>query len=221
LKLLFSFPVPIVLALLLNEFVNPSYKRTIQTIIYLPHFISWVIIGGILFNLLSVNYGVVNNVLQLAGQEPIFFMASKKWFRPLLVITTIWKNAGWGTIIYLAALSSVNPELYEAAVMDGAGKLRQMWSITLPGIRATIIVMFIIALSRLMNAGFNQVIVLYNSMVMQVGDIIDTYVYRSGMQLGRFSYASVVGLFKGAVGFILILSADLVAKRVFHERGII
>ena len=212
--LLFAFPVPILLALLLNEVQAIGFKRAVQTIMYLPHFVSWVIVGGIIFNFLSYNYGMVNKILSRMGGEKILFMGRPDFFRPLLVLSHIWKESGWSSIIYMAAIAQINPELYEAATIDGARKIQQVRHVTLPGITPTITILFILAVSNILNADFGQVFVLYNPMVYDVGDIIDTYVYRTGLLQLRYSYASAVGLTKSVIGLALILSADRFFKRV-------
>lgn len=216
-KLVFAFPVPILVALLLNELSNIRFKKTVQTIIYLPRFVSWVIIGGILSNFLSINGGVINKLIALLGGEPKIFMQESEYFRTILVVSQIWKETGWGSIIYVAALAGVSPELYEAATIDGAGKLRQAWHISLPTIKPTIIMMFILALANVLNAGFDQVFVLYNDAVMRVGDIIDTFVYRQGLEHAKFSYATAVGLFKSVIGITLILLSDRIFKSMGEE----
>lgn len=219
-KILFGFPLPIILALLLNEMLHMRIKCIVQTIIYLPHFISWVIIGGLVVAFLSPSTGVINHIIVAMGGEPIYFMIEPDYFRSIVVLSDIWKNVGWGTIIYIAAIAGVNPELYEAALMDGAGKWRQAWHITLPGIRPIIVMMFILAISGILSAGFDQIFVLYNALVMDVGDIIDTYVFRTGLQMAEYSYATAVGLFKSLIGFILIIGADRLFKAM-GEKGII
>jgi putative aldouronate transport system permease protein len=219
-KIIFGFPLPIILALLLNEMIHIRIKRIIQTIIYLPHFISWVIIGGLAVAFLSPSTGVINHIIVAMGGEPIYFMLKPEYFRTVVVLSDIWKNVGWGTIIYIAAIAAVNPELYEASVMDGASKWRQAWHITLPGIRPIIVMMFILGISGILNAGFDQIFVLYNPLVMDVGDIIDTYVFRQGLQMAEYSYATAVGLFKSLIGFILIIGADRLFKQI-GEKGII
>lgn len=219
-KILFVFPAPIVLALMLNELISVRFKRIVQTIIYLPHFISWVIISGIIINFLSINGGLVNEILQLFGGKPVQFLAEPQYFRSILVISELWKSVGWGTIIYIAAMAGINSELYEAALVDGAGKWKQTLHVTLPGMMPTIIVMFILALSGILNAGFDQVFVLYNGAVLEVGDILDTYVFRSGIQQASYSFATAVGLFKGIIGLILILLADRLFKKI-GENGIL
>ena len=199
LKLVFGFPAPIIIALLLNEVLHMGFKRVIQTIIYLPRFISWVILAGIMINILSIHGGLVNQIVELFGGTPQSYLMKPDYFRPIVTISHIWKTAGWGSIIYLAALAGINVELYESAVIDGAGKLRQTWHVTLPGIRPAIILLLILSLADIMNAGFDQIFVLYNSLTQEVGDIIDTYVYRQGLQAARYSYATVVGIFKSVI----------------------
>ena len=169
-RLVFGFSTPIIVALLLNEIRNVAFKRVTQTFLYLPHFISWVIVGSIIKQFLAVKFGVFNNIITFMGGDAVPFLLKKEYFRTIIVASAIWKNAGFSSIIYLAALTGVNPELYEAAWSDGAGKLRQLWHITLPGIRPTIIVMFILALSRILNYGFDQVWVLMNPVVQPVGE---------------------------------------------------
>ncbi len=212
-KLAFGFPAPILLALLLNEVARKYYKRVIQTFLYLPHFLSWVIVGGIVMNILSPTTGLLNEIITRLGGESIFFMQKPEYFRSIVVISDIWRNVGWGTIIYLAALASVNMELYEAAEVDGAGRLRQTFSITLPAIMPTVIVLLLINIGDFLNLGAEQLLVLQNPLVLEVGDIIDTYVYRVGLLGGQFSQTAAVGMFKSVVGFILIIGANQLAKR--------
>ena len=219
-KILFSFPVPVLVAMLLNELRHMVFKRTVQTIIYLPRFISWVIMMGILGNFLSINGGLINVIIESLGGEPVHFLVRKDLFRILVVVTDIWKGAGWGSILYLAAISGINPEMYEAAAVDGAGKLRQAWHVTLPGIRPTITMMLILALSGILNAGFDQIFVMYNDITMPVADIIDTYVFRSGLQSARYSYATAVGLFKSVISLVLIFGADR-ASKALGESGLL
>ena len=175
LRLLLGFPMPIVLALMLNEVRCRRFKRTVQTIMYLPHFISWIVIGGIITNFLSPTWGVVNGVLEKLGMEPVFFMAGTKYFRPIVVITSIWKDAGWGTILYLAAITSISPDLYEAAMLDGAGRWKQMLHVTLPSIVPTIVTLFILRTGTIMNNGFEQILVLQNSQNLAVSEVFETY----------------------------------------------
>ncbi|MBO9608458.1 MAG: sugar ABC transporter permease [Paenibacillaceae bacterium] len=218
-KLLFGFPVPIVLAILLNELKLALFKRVTQTLLYLPHFISWVVLGGIMLNLLSPNYGIVNDIIVFFGGEKINLLASTTYFRSILVASDIWKNAGWGTILYLAALTQVDPTLYEAAVVDGAGKWRQMWHITLPAIASVVILLLILDIGRLLNAGFEQILVLQNPIVRDISDVFETYVYRVGLGKGDYSVSSAVDLFKSVVALFLIVSAHKASKR-FGQEGI-
>jgi putative aldouronate transport system permease protein len=218
-RLVFGFPLPIMVALLLNEIRRMAFKRTVQTVIYLPHFISWVILGGLMINLLSTDGGVVNNLIQLFGGAPIGFMSSEEHFRDTLVWSMIWKEFGWNTIIYMAALAGVNPQLYEAAVIDGANRWQRTWRITLPCIQSTIIVLLILRIGHLMEAGFEQIFILYHPAVYSVADIIDTYVYRIGLTEGRFSLAAAVGLFKSAINFALLIIANKMA-RMMGEQGV-
>jgi putative aldouronate transport system permease protein len=218
-KLIWGFPGPIILALLLNEVYNRAIKRSVQTISYLPHFISWVVIGGMMTDLLSPQTGVINTIIKAFGREPIYFLASKEWFRTVLVLSSIWKELGWGSIIYLAALSGIDPQLYDAAKIDGCNRLKQTWYITLPGIMGTISIMLILRLGGILNAGFEQIFVLYNPSVYEVSDIIDTWVYRTGLQGMEYSLATAVGLFKSVIGFILIVVSNWASQKM-SETGI-
>lgn len=218
-KLVFAFPVPIILALLLNELRRVLFKRVVQSILYLPHFISWVVIGGILFNLLSIHGGLVNEILQWFGQEPISFLADKAYFRTILVLSEIWKESGWGTIIYFAALTKISPELYEASALDGANRLKQIWHVTLPGIKDVIIVLLILKIGYILTDGFEQILVLQNNMVLEVGDTLDTFVYRTGLLQARYSYATAAGLFQAVLAGIMLITADRFAKKI-GERGL-
>ncbi len=212
-RLLFGFPVPILFALLLNEVRVMWFKRTIQTVTYFPHFLSWVVFSGIVFNLLGP-LGIVNILLTNLGFEPINFLTMPEYFRTILVVTGIVKEFGWGAIIYLAALSGLDPQQFEAAKIDGAGKLRQIWHITLPGIRSMIVLMLILSLGGILDAGFDQVFMMYNGAVMSVGDIIDTYVYRLGLMEAQYEMATVFGLLKGIIGFVLIVTANAIIRRL-------
>ena len=216
-KLVFGFPVPIVLALLLNELRNKYFKKTVQTIVYLPHFISWVVISGIMLSFFSPNTGAITEFFKLFRMEPINILAMSKIFRGVLVASDIWKEAGWNTIIYLASLSMVDVHLYEAATVDGAGKWKQVWHITLPAISGVIVLLLILSVGSLMNAGFDQIQVLQNNIVRSVSDIFDTYVYRIGLRQGEYSFTTAVGLFKSVVSLILILIADRTAKLIGEE----
>ncbi|MGN8644871.1 ABC transporter permease [Gracilibacillus sp. HCP3S3_G5_1] len=219
LNLLFFFPLPIILSLLLNEVRNQIYKRTVQSIIYLPHFLSWVIIASLTFMLLSKSEGVINQLIVFFGFEKFDFLTNSNIFWFLLTGQSIWKEAGWGTIIFLAAIAGVNTELYEAAKIDGANRFRQIWHVTLPAIRNVIIILLILRLGDVMEVGFEQVFLMYNGAVSEVAEVFDTYVYRVGIQQGQFSYSTAVGLFKSLVGLVLVVVANRMAKR-FGEEGI-
>lgn len=219
LNLVFFFPLPILLSLLLNELRNEVCKKWIQSIVYMPHFLSWVIIAGITFLLLSQSSGVVNQMLVSLGFPKYDFLTNENNFWALLTVQNIWKETGWGTIIFLAAIAGVDPQLYEAAKMDGAGRIRQAWHVTLPAIRSVIIVLFILRLGHIMDVGFEQVFLMMNGAVSNVADVFETYVYRVGIQQGQFSFSTAVGLFKSVVGLILVIAANKLAKR-FGEEGV-
>ncbi|PYI52855.1 ABC transporter permease [Paenibacillus flagellatus] len=212
-KLVFGFPAPIVLALLLNEVRLMWFKRVVQTVTYLPHFISWVIMYGLLTALLSPGSGLVNLVLMELGMDPVSFLTEPSWIRTILVSTDIWKDVGWGAILYLAALAGIDPSLYEAATVDGASKWRQLWHITLPGIRSVIILILILRLSHILDVGFDQVFMMANVFNQEKADIIDTWVYRIGLQQMQFGLATAVGLQKSLIGLVLILAANRIAKK--------
>lgn len=212
-KLLFGMVPPIIMALLLNECRVKWFKSLIQTLTYMPHFLSWVIIYGILLALLSQSSGLVNHWIKEAGGETIPFLTSTTYFRSILVGSEIWKNLGWGAIIYLAAITGIDPTLYEAARVDGAGRLRMIWHITLPGIRNVIVMLLILNLGHILDAGFEQIYIMYNIQVYSVADILDTWVFRTGLQQLNFSLASAVGLFKAAIGLVLVLASNKIAKR--------
>ena len=216
LKLLFGFVSPILLALLLNEIFNVRLKKVLQTVLYLPHFLSWAIMSGILTNLLGSD-GTVNQLIRLFGGTPTNVMANPDAFRPFLVITHVLKTMGWGSIIYIAAITGINPSYYEAAVIDGAGRFYQALYITLPCILPTVTIMFILSVGGLVNAGFDQIFVLYNPTVLPVSDIIDTLVFRAGLQEAKHSYAAAAGLFKSVIGCALVLIANRVAKAAGGE----
>ncbi|MCM3268118.1 ABC transporter permease [Paenibacillus elgii] len=219
LKLIWGFPAPIVLALLLNEVKQLVFQRFVQTVVYLPHFISWVIFSGIIIIFLNPVDGLVNQVMGWFGGEPVDFLIEKSYFRSILVVTDIYKEVGWGTIIYLAAISGINPQLYEAAIVDGAGRFRQMWNITLPSIRHVIVILFILSLGNILDAGFLQTLLLYNPLVMDVADIIDTYVYRKGIVDASYSLGAAAGVFKSVIALILVAASNQLAKR-FGEEGL-
>jgi putative aldouronate transport system permease protein len=205
LKLVFSFPMPIILAIMINEIGNRSFKRVVQTISYLPHFISWVIIAGIVTAVLSPSTGVVNVIIKALGGRPIYFMTNSTWFRPVLVISNIWKEIGWSSVIYLAALSGVDPQLYEAAMIDGSTRMQRVRHITLPSILSVVAIILILSMANILNAGFDQVFNMYNPSVYGVSDIIDTYVYRVGLGQMQFSFTTAMGLFKSLVGLVMVV----------------
>jgi len=215
-KIFLLFPLPIIVALVLNEIKNMIFKRTVQTIIYMPHFLSWVIVSGLFVTILSSG-GMVNKVLEMFGLEPISFMMNSKYFRGVLIFTDGWKEFGWNTIIYLAAIASVDPMLYEAAKIDGAGRIKQIIHITIPSITGTIALLFILKLGHVLEAGFTQVLVMYNPVVYDVADIIDTYVYRMGISKMEYSFSTAVGLFKSVVGFILVISGNMLSKKFLNK----
>lgn len=213
------FPIPILLALLLNEVRLALFKKFVQTMIYIPHFMSWVIVVSLSFVLLTVDGGFINELIAFFGGEKINFLLSQDWFRPMYILQVIWREAGWSTIIYLAAITAVDPQLYEAAKMDGAGRLRQMWHITLPAIKSVIVVLLILKIGDTLELGFEHVYLLLNATNREVAEIFDTYVYTAGLKQGQFSYSTAVGLFKAAVGLILVMMANRLAKK-FGEEGI-
>ncbi|ACT03683.1 ABC transporter permease [Paenibacillus sp. JDR-2] len=218
-KIVLLFPIPIVVALLLNEVRKMMFKRTIQTIIYLPHFLSWVIISGLFVTLLSPTDGLVNQIITLFGGKPISFLQDNSFFRSVVVFTAGWKEIGWNAIIFIAAIAGIDQEQYEAASIDGAGRIRKMISITLPGIMPTIILMLILRIGSLLEAGTEQILTMYNPLVYDSGDVIGTYVYRMGLGQQDYSFSTAVGLFNSLVGFILIISGNMLSKK-FLKRSI-
>ncbi|MDT6982647.1 ABC transporter permease [Streptomyces lusitanus] len=212
LTLLFCFPVPIVLALLLNEVRRRSLKRFVQSVSYLPHFLSVVIVAGITMQLLATD-GPVNHVLGWFGHDPVRFIQEAGWFRTLYVGSEIWQTAGWGTILYLAALTTIDEDLYEAARIDGANRWRQTWHVTLPGIRPTMITLLILNIGTFLAVGFEKVLLLYNPLTYPTADVISTYLYRTGVESNSFSYAAAIGLFEAVIGLVLITSANQLSRR--------
>ena len=215
LKLLICFPLPILFAILLNELRSVKFKRVVQTISYLPHFLSWVVLGGIMITWLS-DVGMINEILVGAGilKEPITFLAEPKYFWGLAVISDLWKEMRWSAIIYLAAISGIDQSMYEAATVDGANKIQKIWNITLPAIRGTIAIMFILAVSGIMNSNFDQIFILKNVLNAPRSEVIDTYVYQMGMRVGRYSYATAIGLFKSVVSMILLVIANFTTSKL-------
>lgn len=217
----FVFPAPIVVALMLNELRLGLLKRAVQSVIYIPHFLSWTIVASLTYLLFAADFGVIAGwIRELTGDTAkVDYMAQAEWFRSLVVLQLLWKTTGWGTIIYLAALAGVDPNLYEAARMDGAGRWRQLWHVTLPAIRPTIVVMAILMSGNLLDTGFEQIWLLTTSLNRSVADVFDTYVYYAGITQGAYSYSTAVGLFKGLVGVVLIFGSNWLAKRL-GQRGL-
>ncbi|MBO0993280.1 ABC transporter permease [Bacillus sp. SD088] len=215
--LIFAFPIPIILALLLNEIRITLHKRILQTVVYMPHFLSWVIIGGIAAGILSPRTGFINLVLGWFGIDPIYFLGENDYIRSILVGAGIWKDSGWGTIIYLAALAGIHPSLYEAASIDGANRWRQTLSITLPAILPTIVMLFLLQFGNFLDFGFERVYVFLNSLNTENGDILDTYIYRVGLLNRQYSYTTAIGLFKSVVGFLLIIIGNSLSKKATGE----
>jgi putative aldouronate transport system permease protein len=219
LDLLMGFPAPIILAIILNELRLRMFKKFTQTVIYLPHFLSWIIISGIATQLFAPSGGVVNIMLGKMGIGPVNFLMENRLWVGTYVFLGVWKEMGWGTIIYLAAITGINPELYEAAEVDGAGRLRKIWHITLPGIRSTIVVLLIMNLGRILGSEFDRPYTMANPSVMQVGDVISTMVYRVGIRSSQFSYTGAIGLFQSVICVIFLIAANGIAKKA-GERGI-
>ncbi|AOZ92372.1 ABC transporter permease [Paenibacillus crassostreae] len=219
LKLVFNLSVPFVFSLLLNELRKMFFKRFVQTLVYLPHFLSWVILGGILIDILSTDGGIVNRVLVgVFGIEPIFFLGKGNWFRFTVIVSDVWKEFGFGTVVFLAALANINPSLYEAAEVDGASRLKQTIHITIPSMIPIAIVVGTLALGNVLNAGFDQIFNLYNSLVYEKGDIIDTFVYRTAILNGEMGFGTAIGLFKSVISMILILISYRLAYKWANYR---
>ena len=212
-SLIFGFPVPILLALMFNEIINAVFKRSAQTIVYLPHFISTVIIAGIVITAFSPSAGIVNTVLSWFGLDSVYFLTKAEWFRPIFIGSGIWQEAGFSSIIFLAAIAGVNPSLYESAVVDGASRWQMMWKITLPSILPTIIIMLIIRIGNLMEVGFELIILLYQPATYETADVINTYIYRQGLQSGQYDLAAAAGFFNAVVAFVLVMAANSISKR--------
>ncbi|WP_315093686.1 ABC transporter permease subunit [uncultured Cellulomonas sp.] len=212
LTLLVVFPLPIVLALMLNEVRSRTFKRSIQTISYLPHFMSVVIVAGIVFQLTSVN-GTVNQIIEAAGGQAVTFMQEPSWFRTIYLTSEVWQTVGWGTILYLAALTTIDDQLYEASRIDGANRWQQTWHITLPGIRPTMIVLLILNVGTFMAVGFEKILLLSNPLIYSTADVISTYLYRVGIVSNSISYATAIGLFEALIGVTLILSANAISRK--------
>jgi putative aldouronate transport system permease protein len=213
LTLVIVFPLPIVLALLLNELRSRLFKRFVQTVSYLPHFMSIVIVAGFVFELTSLD-GTVNRIVELFGGDPISFMQRADWFRTIYVSSEVWQTVGWGTILYLATLTTIDAQLYEAARIDGANRWQQTWHVTLPGIRPTMMVLLILNIGQFMQVGFEKIFLLYNTLTQPTADVISTYIYRVGLTSGQLSYATAIGLFEAVIGLVLVFSANAISRRV-------
>ncbi|NHN32707.1 ABC transporter permease [Paenibacillus agricola] len=216
-NLILYFPVPILMALMLNEVRHEVFKRVSQSIFYLPHFLSWVVVAGLTFFMISTDVGAVNKLLHDWGMQRIVILSNSDYFWLLITLQSIWKDAGWGTIIFLAAIAGVNPSLYESAVVDGAGRLRQIWHITLPAIRHVVVILLILRVGHMMDVGFEQLLLMMNPLVMNVADVFDTYAYNNGVLKGEISTGVAVGIFKGIVGLILVLGANFISKKMGED----
>lgn len=216
-SIIFAFPMPILLAIMLNELRNMVFKRTVQTILYLPHFLSWVIIGGLGYMLLSPQTGLINQWIVAAGGTPIYFLMKAEYFRSIIVISGIWKEMGWSAIIFLAALTGISPALYEAARIDGAGRFKQLLYITLPGLLPTIMLLLLLRIGTVLESSFEQIYIFLNPITFQTGDVLDTYTYREGIVRGMYSLTTAIGLFKSVVGFVLLLLANRASKATTGE----
>ena len=212
-KLLFSVPFAVFFAVAMAEIPSVGFRKTIQTITYLPHFLSWIIVYGVVFAMLSESRGLVNALIKSISGSTINFMSSTKWFRKLVVASDLWKETGWNAIVYLAAIIGIDTELYDAARVDGCGRIRMIMHVTLPGIRSVIIIMLLLKTGSILDAGFDQIYAMYNTQVLEVADIIDTWVYRTGLAQWNFSLASAVGLFKSVIGTLMLVTLNRVARR--------
>ncbi len=224
LNIVFYFPFPIMLALLLNEVRHAKYKRVVQSVLYLPHFVSWTVLASIMLMLIGPS-GLVNNLLVASGRNAVGFLTTEAWFRPMYIIELMWKESGWGTIIYLAALSGVDEQLYEAAVIDGAGRFKQLLHITLPAIKSTIITLLILRMGSFLDNGFDQIYLMLNSLNREVAEVFDTYIYDIGLKakykpapgISGYSYSAAVGMFRSVFGMVLVLVTNRIAKAAGEE----
>lgn len=212
-KLIFCFPVPVILAIFINEIRNDRVKKTFQTFTYLPHFISWIIAASFVHDIFALS-GPINAIITALGGNAVYFMADSKYFRLVIIVTNIWKTCGWSSIVYIAAISGIDQGMYEAAEIDGASKMQRIRHVTLPGIRATIITLFILEVGKIMSAGFDQIYNLYSPAVYSVADILDTYTYRQGIVKTNYSFATAAGLFQNVIGFILVIASNLFVKKL-------
>ncbi|GIO40646.1 ABC transporter permease [Paenibacillus apis] len=217
LKFIFGFPAPILLALMINEVRHSGFKRFVQSVSYLPHFFSWIVVAYILQSFLTMDGGLVNDLILKAGGDSIFFLGSTEWFRPIIVSSGLWKEVGWNTILYLAAITTIDPQLYEAAKVEGAGKMAQIRHITLPGIAPTISIILILSIPSLITVGMDQIYPMMNPANMAVSDVLDTYVLRSGLQQGYFGMATAVGLISSVIALILVLATNQMSRKINGE----
>ncbi len=213
-SLLWGFPIPVLFALLTNELRNGAYRRVVQSLSYIPYFISTVVVAGMLFNFLSPSTGIVNTVIRAFGGEPVHFLMEPEWFRTVFIASGIWQGFGWSSIVYIAALAGVSPELYEAATMDGAGRLQKIWHVSIPSILPTIVITLILNIGSFMSVGYEKIILLYNPVTMEVADVISSYVYRVGLVESNTSLGAAVGLFNAAINLVLVWSANRVARKI-------
>lgn len=221
LNLLICFPIPIIFAILLNEIKQLRFKKFVQTVSYLPHFISWSVVGGMVYMILSPSTGVISSVVRTLGGTPQNYIGLKEYFRPIVVGTGIWKSMGWSAIIYVAAITSVDEQLYEAARLDGAGRFRRIWHVTLPGIRAIIAIQLILTVGQILNVSFDQIFILITDMTLEVGETIDYYIYRTGLgSSNNFSLATASGMFKSVIGLVLVLGTNYISKKLTDGEGI-
>jgi putative aldouronate transport system permease protein len=217
LRLLFGFPFPILFALMLNEMHARAYTKVTQTVIYFPYFISWVVIGGILVMFLSPSWGAINDLIKSLGGKPVFFLSERPYLKPIVVLADIWKNAGWGSILYIAAITGINPELYDAAFIDGADRFQRIRFITIPSIASVIVIMLVLRIGQIMNNGFEQIFIIQNPSNLSYLEVFETYVYRVGLVSGRFAFGTTVGLFTSSIGFVLLLAANKAARLLGQE----
>ncbi|WP_207655686.1 ABC transporter permease [Vallitalea okinawensis] len=213
-QLIVGFPIPILLALALNEIKNSKFKKTVQTITYAPHFLSTVVLVGMVVSFLSPQNGIVNEFIKMSGGEPVYFMTKPEYFKSIYVFSGVWQQMGWNSVIYVAALSSINYELHEAAIVDGASRLRRIWHINIPGIMPTIVILLILNVGRIMGVGFEKVFLMQNDLNMEASDVISTYVYRSGILGAQYSFASAVGLFNSLINFMILITVNRISKHV-------
>jgi putative aldouronate transport system permease protein len=218
-NIVLQMTLTISISLLLNEIVNRGFKRAVQTVVYLPHFLSWVVVGALFTLLLSRQGGLVNAIVRLLGGEPIYFLGEPGWWRVVYLLILSWREVGWGTVILMAAISGIDPQLYEAAWIDGASRWQHVWNVTLPHLLPVIVIVLIMNLAKIFNL-FESVFVLYNPLVYSVADVIQTYVYRSGLKEFRFGYATAVGLFRSLIAFVLVMGANRLSKRLSSEAGV-